>query len=213
MVSRLAPTLVVVVCALAIGGCQSTVRRLKISLFDEFADAVPAQLARVSIEDMRPASERRPHRGKDIMSCERWFGDDTFVPSRIAYLRKRVADRTRADMAVHIRLERFDVVEYCEFSKPGDATGAATSQAGSTGFKTAAMYGDTVILRLAGDVNGVPFDQSSTFDYGAMYHFPNAPSTSPDYLRQLRGRIDLLIDGVVNKVWDVEVARKDSARN
>lgn len=147
------------------------------------------------------------------MSCEHWFGDDTFVPSRVAYLRTRVADRTRADMQVHIRLTRFDVVEYCEFSKPGDATGATTSQAGTPGFQTAAMYGDTVILRIAGEVDGVPFDQSSTFDYGTMYHFPNAPSSSPDYLRQLRGRIDLLIDGIANKVWEAELSRKGLARN
>lgn len=146
------------------------------------------------------------------MSCEHWFGDDTFIPSRITYLRTRVAARTRADMQIRIRIERFDVVEYCEFVSGGNATGAAQATSGMISSRPAPAIGDTVMMRLAGDVDGVPFDESSRFDYGTMYSFPDAPSSSPAYLAQMRARIDLLIDVIANKVWDAELMRKGLAK-
>jgi hypothetical protein len=208
---RLALTWVLVGCCLAGSGCQSAVHRVKIPLGDEVSVAAPGAVARISIEDLRPVADRRPRRGKQIMSCEHWFGDDSFIPSRVSYLQARVAQRTRDDMRIHIRLLRFDVVEYCEFVRGGDSTGAAKTSSGSMGFTPAPVNGDTVIMRLAGEVDGVPFDQSSRFDYGTMYSFPDPPSSSPAYRAQLRARLDLLIDDIVNKVWAAELVRKGLA--
>ena len=58
----------------------------------------------------------------------------------------------------------------------------------------------------------MPFDMTSQFDYGTMYHSPNAPSSSPEYLAQLRGRLDFLTDQLANMVWRTELARKSDAR-
>jgi len=207
-----ATAVLIAIVAVSVGGCQTAVETLRIPLGEGVGTPGQTNVTRVAIEDLRPVAERRPHRGKQIMSCEHWFGDDTFVPSRIAYLQRRVADRTRADMRIHILLRRFDVVEYCEFARGGDATGATQVSRGTVAFSPAPVNGDTVVLRLSGEVDGVPFDQSSQFDYGTMYRFPNPPSGSPEYREQLRGRLDLLIDDIVNKVWDAEIARKGLSR-
>jgi hypothetical protein len=195
------------VVAAALAGCASSIYYLKVPLFEGSAQEPRKPEARVVIEDVRPDEEKRPHRGKDIRSCERWFGDDTVEPSKLDYLASRVSERTRADMHIHVLLKRFDIVEYCEFVPVGNGTGAATA-----GFTAAPAIGDTVVMHLAGDVNGVPFDFESRFDYARMYRFPHPPSSSPQYVAQLRGRLDELTKGVSNLVWSAELRRLDEAR-
>ncbi len=182
------------------------------------ADDPSAKLAkadpRVVIEDARPQAVRRPHRGRSIMSCERWFGDDTLVPSKLEFLSAQISQLTRADMRVHVRLTRFDIVEYCEFVPVGEGTGATRAVAGSAdGVYGAPTTGDTVVMHLSGEVNGTPFDLDSRFDYGLMVRFPHPPSSSPEYLRQLRGRLEQLAKDVANIVWEAELARIQSGRN
>jgi len=181
---------------------------------DEPSANVAKAEPRVVIEDARPPAERRPHRGRDIMSCERWFGDDTIVPSKLEYLAARLSQLTRPDMAVHVRLTRFDIVEYCELVPVGEGTSATRAVSGSTaGVYGAPSTGDTVAMHLSGEVNGMPFDLDSRFDYGLMVRFPHQPSSSPEYLRQFRGRLEQLAKDVANIVWQAELARIQSARN
>jgi len=68
-------------------------------------------------------------------------------------------------------------------------------------------------MHLAGDVNGMPFDLESRFDYGKMYRFPDPPSRSPEYRRQLRGRLDSLAKDIANRVWSAEMSRTAPAAN
>jgi hypothetical protein len=195
------------VSAAALAGCATSIYHLKVPLFEGSAAEMRKPDPRVVIEDLRPDEEKRPHRGRHIRSCERWFGDDTVEPSKLDYLASRVSERTRADMQVHVVLKRFDIVEYCEFVPVGSGTGAATA-----GFTAAPAIGDTVVMHLAGDVNGMPFDLESRFDYGTMYRFPHSPSSSPQYLAQLRGRLDALTKSVTNLIWGAELRRLDEAR-
>lgn len=199
-------------CLLA--GCGTSIYNLRIPMVEGPSAEVAKAEPRVVIEDLRPEKERHAHRGKKIMSCERWFGDESIIPSKLAFIGTRISDLMRSDMHIHIRLTRFDIVEYCEFVPVGDATGAARAVAGSSGgVNQAPATGDTVVMRLTGDVNGTPFDLESRFDYGHMYRFPNPPSSSPEYLRQFRGRIEQLVKDVANIVWNAEIARINQARN
>jgi len=108
---RIALTWILPACALFLIGCSSTIYHLKIPLLDGAGTEARQADARVVIEDLRPARERIAHVGKDIRACERWFGDDTVVPSKLRFLAMRVSQRTRPDMQIHIRLSRFDIVE------------------------------------------------------------------------------------------------------
>ena len=146
---------------------------------------------RVTIEDHRPAKDLKPHLGKDISSCERWFGDNTFEPSKLVYLDNELAQRTPADTNVHVRLKRFDIIEYCEHSIGGSASEAAAAGGGRIrGFTPGPVVGDTVFIRIAGDVNGSSFDVSRQFDYGTLYRSPDIPSESPRYRALLRAKLD-----------------------
>ena len=196
-----------------LAGCAPSIYRLRIPMSDGVSAPVAKAERRVVVEDARSAAERRPHRGRNIMSCERWFGDDTIVPSKMQFLAGEISHLTRSDMQVHVRVTRFDIVEYCEFVPVGEGTGATRAVAGSNaGVHGAPTTGDTVVMRLAGDVNGTPFDLESRFDYGLMYRFPNPPSSSPEYLGQFRGRLEQLAKDVANIVWNAEIARISQSR-
>jgi hypothetical protein len=198
--------------ACALGGCQSTIYNLKIPLSEDSELAALADSARVIIDDQRPAKERRTHLGKEIWSCERWFGDDTFLPSKLVYLEKRVAQRTRADMQIHIRLTRFDIVEYCEFSATGNSAAAGSAGAAAPVFIEGAINGDTVVLRLSGQINGAAFDFSRQFDYGTLYSFPNTPSSSARYRALLRSRLEDAVDEVAGIAWRAEASKKANSQ-
>ena len=191
-------TLVLAICA---AGCSHTPYNLRIALTEDPA-AVFNDAANVVIADARPPKERKTHLGKDVMSCERWFGDDTFKPNKLVYLEALIAERIPAKTAVHIRLERFDTVEYCQSTgHSGSAAARNSGAAGLPAFEAGAVTGDSVRLRLAGTINGVPFDVSRTFDYGYLdYTFPETASSNYIYRALLRDRLEQMADEIVPKI-------------
>jgi hypothetical protein len=200
-------------CACVLAGCQTTIYSLKIPLSEGSEVAVLEDSPRVIIDDQRPATERKTHLGKEIWSCERWFGDETFLPSKLVYLDQRIAERSRADMQIHIRLTRFDIIEFCEFSATGNSATARSAGRAAPVFIDGAVNGDTVVLHLSGEINGVPFDSSRQFDYGTLYSFPNTPSSSASYRALLRSRLEEAIDEIVGIVWRAEASKNvDSLR-
>jgi hypothetical protein len=189
----------VVLAALCVLSCAHTHYNLRIALAEGPAAIFP-DAAHVVIEDVRPQRERTTHLGKEIWSCERWFGDDTFLPDKLAYLDTLIAERVSPKTPVHIRLERFETVEYCQTTGTSSGSSAARN-AGSKGvpsFEAGATTGDRVRLRLAGAINSVPFDVSGTFDYGFLeYTFPETPSSNYTYRALLRDRLDQMADEIV----------------
>lgn len=183
-------------------GCANSAYNLRIPLTEDRA-AVFNDAANVVITDARPPRERKTHLGKDIYSCERWFGDETFQPGKLAYLDSLIAERISSKATVHIRLDRFETVEYCRSS--GNSSGAAAaSNSGAAGmptFEAGAVVGDSVRLRLAGTINDVAFDVSRTFDYGHLeYTFPKTPSSNYVYRALLRNRLEQMADEIVKLI-------------
>ncbi|HEU4780340.1 MAG TPA: hypothetical protein VFS58_10715 [Steroidobacteraceae bacterium] len=210
MFARVIVALLMTSVACLLVGCGTSIYNLKIPLGEN--SAAVADSPRVSIDDVRPRTDRIPHRAKDVVSCERWFGDDTFLPSKLVYLDKRVAERTAFNMNVHIRLTRFYVIEYCEQSVSGNATASARTAGGLIPqFTPAPINGDTVVLRLAGEINGMPFDESRRFDYGTLYKFSQPPSANPTYRALLRSKLEEIVDAMVNKVWRTESMQRGKA--
>lgn len=196
------PTFLLLATLCCLVGCAQSLYKLRIPLTEDpnekFADA-----AHVTIEDLRPPRARTTHRGKDIWSCERWFGDDAFHPAKLVYLDSLIAERVTVKKAVHIRLDRFDTVEYCENSgnPGGSALARNAGAAGLPAFEAGAVVGNSVHLRMAGAVNGVPFDVSRTFDYGFIeYTFPEAPSSNYIYRVLLRSHLEQMADEIVKLI-------------
>lgn len=183
-------------------GCAHSVYQLRIPLNDDPA-AATRDAANVVIEDARPARERKTHLGKDIWSCERWFGDETFQPAKLVHLESLIAERIPPKRVVRIRLDRFDTVEYCQNTgNPGGSAAARNSGAkGLPGFEAGAEIGDSFVLRVAGAVDGTPFDVTRTFDYGNLtYTFPSTASSHWVYRALLRDRMEQLADAIVQNL-------------
>ena len=196
------PAALVLLALLWVASCAHTHYNLRIPL-TEVRGAVFNDAANVVITDTRPPRERTTHLGKNIHGCERWFGDDTFHPNKLVYLDSLIAERVSRKTAVHIRLVRFDTVEYCQSS--GTSAGAAAARnSGARGvpaFEAGAEVGDSVHLRLAGTINDVAFDVSRTFDYGFLeYTFPRTASSNYTYRALLRDRLDQMADEIVKLI-------------
>jgi len=188
--------------AVLLGGCGHTLYDVRIPITEAGAVAA-ADAPRVVIEDVRDPAERKTHLGKDIWSCERWFGDEVFQPPKLAWLDALIAESTPPSTSVRLRLERFDTVEFCENpGKPGGSAAARNSGAKTLPqFDAGAATGDTVLLRLAGTINGVAFDVTRSFDYGNLpYTSPDPPSSHPQYRALLRENLRRLIDEIVRKI-------------
>lgn len=82
-----------------------------------------------------------------------------------------------------------------------DPIGRAVAGGRVPGFTPAPVIGDTVIMRLAGEVNGTRFDFTREFDYATLYRSPDLPSSSPIYRQLLRARLDDLVSEITNIVW------------
>ena len=181
-------------------GCTS-VYTVKVPLASN--ETVFEDAPHVAIEDKRPAEDLRTHTGKLFGPCARYYGDDTYLPPKLAYLEKLIADRVPADKPVRIRLDKFDTIEYCEnsASRAGAAAAYGASSASGTPIYMPASTrpgGDSMHVRITGEINGEPFDVSRMFDYENMpYGFTQMPSANETYRETLRKQLAEMADEIV----------------
>jgi hypothetical protein len=166
----------------------------------------------IVVEDKRPASERKAHLSVGMWSCERWYGDETFVPGKIEYLKKLLGERLQQGKAVRLTLQRFDTMENCQNTEERHATGLAAAAAATGGIvvsrgaakpapraRGAGYDHPTMLVRLAGDVNGVAFDVSREVSY-ADIDFDSVPTTDPVYVERIRKVMGEIADEVAARV-------------
>ena len=185
-------------------GCGTSIFSVRVPL-GQGAPAVAADAPNIVIEDQRPVAELEAHTGvSGLGRCERWYGDDTYVPSKLAYLEQLLAERF-PDTTVRVRLHRFDTVEYCDNTANKAAVSAAAGASGATGNQVFVSTrdipgGDSVLLRLVGDINGVPFDVSRDFDYADLpYGFTELPASNPAYRERLKLAMRAIADEIAAK--------------
>jgi hypothetical protein len=190
---------------LALGGCGTTIYNVKIPLSPPHA-TVAADAANVTIDDRRPGFERSTHTGRNRFACERWYGDATFEPSKLAALEQLVAERVPPDKQVVLRLDRFDTIEYCANSASRAGAAAAYGASSASG---SAVYvppytvagGDSVHLRLTGEINGMPFDVARVFDYDGLPHKAfGMPSSGGRYRELLWTSMREAADAIVEQL-------------
>ena len=186
--------------SLVLCGCTS-VYTVKIPLASN--EPVFADAPQVVIEDERPSEDLETHIGKLFGPCARHYGDDTYLPPKLVYLEKLIADRVPANQPVRIRLDKFDTIEYCENTASRASAAAvygATSASGSPVYMPANTRpgGDSMHVRITGEINGEPFDVSRGFDYENMsVGFTQMPSASETYRETLRKQLAEMADEIV----------------
>jgi hypothetical protein len=179
-------------------GCTS-IFTLRVPLGDGAPQGASSTL--IVIDDQRPAAAREVHAGGGLGRCERWYGDETYVPPKLEYLRELLAEHARTDATVNVRLRRFDTIEYCEntASRAGAAAAAGASAAMGNHVVTPARQvpgGDSVLVRLAGEINGVPFDLSRGFDYEDLPYnaLTDLPAANPAYRHRMANAIKEIVE-------------------
>jgi hypothetical protein len=144
----------------AVAGCTS-IFSVRIPLGNEPVQSPPA-VENIVIHDQRPAFERKVHTGGGLGRCERWYGDDTYVPPKLAYLQPLLADRIPRVATVSLKLRRFDTIEYCDSTANQAAAAAAAGASGAaTGIAVCVPPqdipgGDSVLVRLVGEITARP---------------------------------------------------------
>jgi hypothetical protein len=190
---------------LALGGCGTSIYSVKIPLSPP-GETVTADAANVTIEDHRPQFERSTHTARRLFACERWYGDATFEPSKLVALEQMLAERIPPDKQVTLRLDRFDTIEYCAntASRAGAAAAYGASSASGNPVYVAPSTvagGDSVHLRLTGEINGTPFDVARVFDYDGLPHQAfQLPSSGGRYRELLRNSMNEIADAIVAKL-------------
>jgi len=190
--------------ALAFSGCGTTIYTLRVPLH-EGPPPLMTDTPGIEIVDLRPEAERRTHTGK-AFSCQRWYGDDTFLPSKLDYLKHLLTSRLPQSETWHVRVERFDVVEHCEDT--ADRAGAAAATGASYGAGNPTVYvatgvpgGDSVVVRVVGGVAGRSFDITRRFDYSDLkWKFLELPAASAEYRDRLRKALGEIADEIVELI-------------
>src|SRR5882672_3675788 len=129
----------------------------------------------IVVEDLRDKSTLKSNMNN--YPCWRAYGDTFIAPSKIAYLKHLLGTGSSPATQLQLKLTRFETVEHCE------ATAArtheiATAVVVATTTGTPQTYkllpnapGDDFVLRIAGEVNGKPFDVTRGFDYSKIAFF------------------------------------------
>lgn len=190
--------------AIVLAGCGTTINTLRVPLH-EGPQPQSAPASSLDITDRRAAADRMTHTGK-LFSCQRWYGDDTFMPSKLEYLKHLLSARLASRDTLQLGLERFDIIESCEDT--ANRAGAAAATGASYGAGNPVVYtatgvpgGDSVLVRIAGRFEGSePFDISRRFDYSDLtWKFTEMPAENPEYRNRLRKALDEIADEIVSR--------------
>ena len=163
----------------------------------------PVVATRVDIDDQRPEAELQFHYGKGLLDCERWYGDLTFEPAKVEFLRQQVAARLPPGRSVTLSLLQLDTIEFCEDTSSRAAAAAAYGASSASGFpvymSSGVPGGDRFELRTRGAIEGQPFELRRVFDYSDI-RFSNLPSESLEYRERIQKAFASAADEIVAKV-------------
>jgi hypothetical protein len=189
-----------VLSAAALGGCGTTMNTVRVPLH-EGSQPLTADTSGIHISDLRPEAERKTHGGKTF-SCQRWYGDDTFIPTKLEYLKHLLAAQLPPGETLRVDVERFDIIEYCEDTAAKAGAAAATGASYGSGHPTVYVSngvpgGDSVLVRVAGRFGADPFDTSRRFDYSDLrWKFMEMPSANAEYRDRLRKALGEIADEI-----------------
>jgi hypothetical protein len=190
--------------AMLLSGCGTTTQTLRVPLH-EGPRPLMTDTSHITVRDLRPPAEREVRTGP-IFSCERRYGDDTFIPSKFEYLKYLLAARLPRGEGLRLRIEHFDIIEYCEdrANKAGAAAATGASYAAGNGtvhVATGVPGGDSVLVFLQADVGGNYVKVSRRFDYSDLkWKFTELPAANAEYRNRLRKALGEIADEIVERM-------------
>jgi len=116
---------------------------------------------------------------------------------KITYLRQVIESRAPPRAHLNVVIERFETLEYCDETAqklvPASVIKDLLDSMASTENLSA---GNIFVLRVAGKINGTPFDVSKGFDYHDVKYL-SFPSESPEYQRRISQALQRAVDEVL----------------
>jgi len=188
--------LALITSALLLAGCTTGIYGVKIPFNAGNPEAVYTDAPHVTIEDTRHKWDLATQTGGGLSRCERWYGDDAYQPPKLVYLDHLIAARVPASTPVNIRLDVFDTLERC------DNFANRSSAVLIPGYVPKPIPGgDSVNVKVAGEINGEPFNASRGFEYdGLPYKFSEMPSDNPTYRELMHKLMNEIADEIVAKL-------------
>jgi hypothetical protein len=190
--------------AAALAGCGTTIFSLRVPLHED-PQALPPKSSRLELLDERPTAARVTRTGR-AFACERRYGDETFQPSGVDYLHHLLAARVPPGETRQVRLERFEIVEFCEQTASRAGAAAATGAsygagAGTVYMASAVPGGDRVEIRVSGKSGDAPFDARRQFDYSDLqWRFTELPAHNAEYRERLRKALGEIADEIAKTI-------------
>ena len=183
--------------AVSLTGCTTGIYGVKMPLNPATPEAIYTDAPHITIEDTRDAEARRTHVGGGLSRCERWYGDNAFLPPKLVYLDHLIAARVPASTPVKIRLDVFDTLERCDNYSNRSTAGLIPGYV-----QKPIEGGDSMNVHLAGEINGVPFNASRGFDYSGLPYkeFTQMPSDNPTYRELMHKLMEEIADEIVVKL-------------
>ena len=181
-----------------LAACGPSIYSLRVPLNDTATLATGG--SSVTIDDQRPESERKVHTGGGLLRCMRYYGDETYVPAKVDYLRQLLQARVPAGKTLHVKLDRLDTIEYCDNTANRGAAAAAAGTGAPYIVPNDIPGGDSVLIQVSGEVDGKPFDVKRAFDYSALpVPFPQMPAYNIGYVVLFKRAFDEIADEIASR--------------
>jgi hypothetical protein len=180
-----------VIAALAsLAGC-TTAYSVKIPLVEPGA---PAEVSRVTLLDERSEKPQKVKLSDGLFSCQRWYPDSTFQPSKVEFLRSRLAAHLPEGESTTVTLMRLDTVEFCDDSSSRASAAAVAGATGAMGTPVilpsqGVPNGDRFELRVSGTIDGKPFELMRFAGYSDL-NVLTMPGNNPEYQQRVAGLFD-----------------------
>ncbi len=185
-------------------GCASNQR---IYLFEK--NSIFNKDNRLEITDLRTKEEKEIRYNLEL-DCERWYGDVYLQPDKVSVLKQSISNLSNGAGKINIKLTTFDTVEVCVIAAKkihATAQSAAVSSAISaqTGLpvfigSTSHVEGEDYFkMRIAGEINGKPFDVADEFGYGDIKMASSFDETK-EYVNRIKKLLDELVLRMLKKI-------------
>jgi hypothetical protein len=169
----------------SLAGC-TTAYSVKIPLVERSA---PAEISRVVLLDERAEKPDRVKLGNGLISCQRWYPDSTFQPSKVQFLHSRLAAHLPEGRSATVTLTKLDTVEFCDDSSSRASAAAVAGATGALGMpviipSAGVPNGDRFELRVAGSIDNTPFELVRFAGYSDL-NVLTMPGTNPAYQQRV----------------------------
>ncbi len=164
----------------------------KVTLMDK--GELGADINNISIIDNRAEESKTTYFG-EFPTCSRWYGDDFIAPTKLSYLKNRIASDSESNQTFEIKINTYETVEYCDDSAKqaaaiATAAAVASVSSGPVTYRIPGLAaGDFFRLKLTGTVNGKAFDYTGEFVYSDL-KFLNFPSENKEYTTRIKKLFD-----------------------